>query len=80
MERRKVLFYVQDTPDAGFMDYPEGADPKETKEGYYVDVVHEPYMDSSTSTMTIQSKILIEGPNGDIISILPKQLVRFVVE
>ena len=77
MERRKVLFYVQDTPDAGFMDYPEGVDPEETKEGYYVDVVHEPYMDSSTSTMAIQSKILIELNDKNIISILPRQLIKF---
>ena len=77
MERRKVLFYVQDTPDGGFMDYPEGVDPEETKEGYYIDVVHEPYMDSDTSTMVIQSKILIELDDKNIILILPRQLIKF---
>lgn len=74
--KRKVLYYVDPAFVAGLYDLPDNPDinPEETREGYFIDVVHEADPTNSFS----ESKILIENGNNKIIRILPKQLIKFL--
>ena len=72
----KVLYYVDPAFDAGMYDFPDNPDinPEGTREGYFIDVVHEADPTNSFS----ESKILIENDNNEIIRILPRQLIKFL--
>jgi len=78
MQRRKVSFYSYAEFDGGAYDSPELENPQEQREGYYLDIVTNLINDESSGNLVPRSEVLIELEDGSIISILPKQLIKFL--
>ena len=73
---RRVVYYIHPEFDAGLLDSPELENPQEQDEGFLIDIVHNiRFVDGKGFN---QSEILIEKDDHEIVSILPKQLIRFV--